>query len=707
MQEIESWNRAQKAKCIFQANVYNFVVGLFIAYLIGQFVIYRGIQYDLIKSIVSAAVGVSLSVAVGIVVKGPFGVALAIAFAIAWAIGGGIVYGGALGVAEGAFGVVMAVALVAVVGAFPGGVAGGEIGVLTWRVGGGVVWGAVVGVAGGLAGGVELSISALIVYFIVWSRWFYLPTLLVPVLKKIHPHRLPFHWDENVSAPLPFVTQTLLRISRYNRTAAIDEAIFLIRERPSQRKAAQRALMKIAIAEMLQFRDVRNIANLRQELAFLPQDNTAFPEFYQQEYAAISTFATDARTALAESNASNRLRLLERLDTNIQEFQKHMDFAKKDIGIPFGQIARRWVEIVQKEIKQIEADVGRPLPNPFIAGRPIDASSEMFIGRKDIIEQIQHEALREGGSSAILFIGNRRTGKTSTLLNLRRYLLSSLKSVFVDCQDPTISSSITDYCRTIGKAIATTLEQTRSAAAECNSLADLTEFLKSIQQHLQQANQHLLICFDEYERLTEKITDGDFADLPNTFRYWVQHLPRTICLFSGSHQLDEILQLDWTDYLINVRLVPISYLDFDSALRLVTAPIARFDLQYDPGVEIAERLVHRLGCQPFLLQATMSELVNYLNSLNRKVAMQEDVDVAIERMFRSWRIYFEHIWEKESNVQEREVLADITKQKPMREDTNKALRSLVRKEILRQENGEYVFCVPVFQEWIIREIGGG
>ena len=111
-----------------------------------------------------------------------------------------------------------------------------------------------------------------------------------------------------------------------------------------------------------------------------------------------------------------------------------------------------------------------------------------------------------------------------------------------------------------------------------------------------------MLCFDEYERLTEKIVSGEFAGLPDAFRHWVQHLPRTICLFAGSHALNDIGAIDWTDYFINVRTVRISFLDFDSALRLVAEPIARFDLKYEPNIETAKDLVRRLGCQPFLLQ---------------------------------------------------------------------------------------------------------
>jgi len=186
------------------------------------------------------------------------------------------------------------------------------------------------------------------------------------------------------------------------------------------------------------------------------------------------------------------------------------------------------------------------------------------------------------------------------------------------------------------------------------------------------------------------------------FRHWIQHLPRTICLFAGSHALNEIGAIDWTDYFINVRTVRISFLDFDSALRLVTEPIPRFDLQYDSGLETAKELVRRLGCQPFLLQAAMSELVNHLNTLHRKTATQPDIDIAIEKLFDSQSTYFDHIWKTVTSEQEKEVLTAIIKQKPIREQHEPAIRSLIRKEVLRREDDGLVFCVPVFREWILK-----
>ncbi len=352
-----------------------------------------------------------------------------------------------------------------------------------------------------------------------------------------------------------------------------------------------------------------------------------------------------------------------------------------------------------KEIKLLEENKHRPLPNPFVVGYPLKSDSEMFVGRKDIVDHIQREALKKEGGS-ILFIGQRRSGKTSVLKNLKRYLTSNLRTVYFDCQDPTISGNEKYFCQSLARSIGQELHISKGEFVSCNSLPELTNFLKEIQHKLQQENLRLLLCFDEYERFAEKVEKGILIDLPNAMRHWVQHLQQTIFLFAGSHFLKEIEGVDWTDYLINARLVPISYLDFDSALKLVTNPIPDFGLVYHPNQEIAEKLVHRLGRQPFLIQATMSELVEYLNAKNKKEAHQEDIDIAVKRMLISAGVYFDHIWRSDSKDIEKQIMLRITYSKPLPEKSSLALRRLIKKEILCKERDRYKFCVPVFAEWI-------
>jgi len=259
------------------------------------------------------------------------------------------------------------------------------------------------------------------------------------------------------------------------------------------------------------------------------------------------------------------------------------------------------------------------LPNPFVTGNPIQPEyREVFVGRRDIIEQIQTEALREGGAGAILFLGNRRTGKTSTLLNLQSQVGSGIKPVFIDCQSPLVSGgTLVDFS---GKLAATVLKATvqrDESITNFQTFADLTRLLEKLQLKFYRQGIRSLLCFDEYERLTTQITNGALSGLPDSLRYWIQHLPNFIFLFAGSHPLTEISDLDWSDYLINVRTVPISYLDFDSALHLITKPVPEYNLTYEPE-DVAGQLISRLGGQPYLLQAVMFELTEHLNAKHQK-----------------------------------------------------------------------------------------
>lgn len=145
-------------------------------------------------------------------------------------------------------------------------------------------------------------------------------------------------------------------------------------------------------------------------------------------------------------------------------------------------------------------------------------------------------------------------------------------------------------------------------------------------------------------------------------------------------------------------------MDFDSALHLITKPVPEFDLIYEPD-EVAKQLVFQLGGQPYLLQVAMFDLTEYLNSKNRKIARQEDIEIAITKMFETAGNYFYHLWNSELSDEEREALNDIAYEKPLAGNREKVIKSLIRKEILAANKkiiDGYVFWVPVFKEWILK-----
>lgn len=231
------------------------------------------------------------------------------------------------------------------------------------------------------------------------------------------------------------------------------------------------------------------------------------------------------------------------------------------------------------------------------------------------------------------------------------------------------------------------------------ALVALTTLLEKAQQKLEAQNHYLLICIDEYERLGPLIANGTLPGLADTLRYWIQHFPRLILLFVGSHELAEAQAIDWTDYLINVRTVRISYLEEEAALQLATHPIPDFGLHY-ASEDLPLAFVRRLGRQPYLLQCALYELVEHLNNDgHRRTATAADLEVAIQQMFVAATNHFEHFWKSELDDKGREVVRRLSLGLPVPEE-EPAVKRLVRKEVLRREAGRLVFCVPVVGEWV-------
>jgi AAA+ ATPase superfamily predicted ATPase len=61
----------------------------------------------------------------------------------------------------------------------------------------------------------------------------------------------------------------------------------------------------------------------------------------------------------------------------------------------------------------------------------------------------------------------------------------------------------------------------------------------------------------------------------NFLRDVLQYLAAWTLLFSGSHEPKELPDY-WSDYLINIRTLRVSYLDEDSARELIVQPVEDF-----------------------------------------------------------------------------------------------------------------------------------
>jgi hypothetical protein len=104
---------------------------------------------------------------------------------------------------------------------------------------------------------------------------------------------------------------------------------------------------------------------------------------------------------------------------------------------------------------------------------------------------------------------------------------------------------------------------------------------------------------DEFERLSEVITATNSRVPLNFLRNILQHRKQWILLFSGSHRFGELPSY-WSDYLINTRTVPVSFLDEESARSLIIEPVKDFPIIYDASS--VDRIIELTNCQPYLIQ---------------------------------------------------------------------------------------------------------
>ena len=234
-----------------------------------------------------------------------------------------------------------------------------------------------------------------------------------------------------------------------------------------------------------------------------------------------------------------------------------------------------------------------------------------------------------------------------------------------------------------------------------NPFTTLGSWLDKTEELLKKESKLVLICFDEYEKIEECILNGSLTkDVLDQLRNIIQHRKYFIILISGSNELRE-LQLNWSDYLINTKMIKIGYLSKDDARILITNPIDDFTLNYKGGQygEAVNQIINLTNCQPYLTQAVCFELVNYLNSQSRKEASVEDVNLAAERVLVSANAYFDYIWNIECTDSEKDFLHQMI-ENSYKEGNKKEIDSLLRREIIEKDGNTYKFKVELMKKWI-------
>lgn len=374
--------------------------------------------------------------------------------------------------------------------------------------------------------------------------------------------------------------------------------------------------------------------------------------------------------------------------------------------------------------------------NRYIAGNPV-TGEEMFFGREDVFDFVRRALIGRHQDNVVVLYGQRRTGKTSILYQMRRHIDARYIPVLLDLQALTMDGVATflweiavSICRTLRRDLEIVVER----PARGDFASDPLEYFDSIflaKVWEAVGDRHLLLMFDESVRLEDQVLAGKLE--PEVFgyvRHLVQHNPRLNFIFSIGSRLEE-MQREYS-VLFNVALYKkISFLEPEAGRQLITQPVKGIFEYEDQAVEY---ILEEGGRHAYYTQLICHSLFTRWEQTRSPRMTVEDVRAVLPEAVERGAANLKFVWDQ-ANTVEKLVLAAMAEQmeernRPLTENEirrvleerqiylsrtaiNAALAALFAKEIVISEGNAYQFSVDLLRlylreqhkmEWVQAEL---
>jgi hypothetical protein len=431
--------------------------------------------------------------------------------------------------------------------------------------------------------------------------------------------------------------------------------------------------------------------------------------------AGFQTIATDLSSVLNASTITLKERGLDRILQKLQSFQ--VDLLSLGLKPPsikrWTSVILHWQHLIELELQEQQKQSQGELLNPFQFGNPLRSTrDDVFRGRRQLADRLYRLILDRDRPTLVLY-GARRTGKTSFLLNLSRFLPSDLIPIYLDMQSSAISNSEADFCYGLTRAIhKDTISQGLKLPApykrenfKSNPYGKLEDWLDTALPNIQD-NRRLLLNLDEFEKIGAAIDRGSLSlRLLDQLRNLIQHYDQLAFMFSGVQTLEE-LGPNWSSYFISVVPIEMGYLEPHEAEDLLRNPDPDFKMRYADGV--IEEILRLTCCQPYLLQLIGSCLVTQANQNQTTIATLDLLQAAIPDAFTNGEPYFTNLWTEFTGTNAieitagKQILSAIAQNHPpdlTTAQSQAAHRRLLRFHLLKSNGTEIE--IPLFQRWVI------
>lgn len=453
-------------------------------------------------------------------------------------------------------------------------------------------------------------------------------------------------WDEYQRLPFVGLDSHLVMVTERNPNEGKAALEFL--SNGQQSWAARSAQIELDARSLQNNTEVQAISKAHRRLAAGELSGPA-----SALLRSFSRISRDIEAALAQESSYNQRLALDGVEERLDGLIRELTRSSEPYARRFRPIATQWRQIIADHIRTLNEAVEsrQEISNPYVIGIPLTEHQEIFVGRSDISERIEH-LLLEARCPPLLLYGQRRTGKTSLLNNLGKLLPWHFIPLFVDLQGPTsLAKDTAGFLYNLSRAIQISAKRHRQLklpqlAREQLAIDPFTSFdewLDEVELELD-AQQMLLLTLDEFSALEHIFNKGllDEESILGLFRHIIQHRARMKIMLSGSNTIDEFER--WASYLINVQTVHISYLQANEALQLIEQPVKDFALTYEE--KAIQRVMELTRCHPALIQLLCAEIVTIKNRQHiqeRRLAGLSDVEAAIPGALQHGRFFFADI----------------------------------------------------------------
>jgi|GEM_PF-914871 len=362
--------------------------------------------------------------------------------------------------------------------------------------------------------------------------------------------------------------------------------------------------------------------------------------------------------------------------------------------------------------------------NPYIAGSPVKDAA-MFFGREDVYAWLRQHLRGAYQHNAIVLYGERRSGKTSVLYQMKDKLGDPLYiPVLLDLQGmglEGIDGFLWEVARKIVLALRgiegiPPLERPARQDFERNPRQQFEDvFLPPVIEALGQRS--LLLMFDEANRLAEKVQAGDLPpDIFDYLRALIQQTNRVNFLFSIGNRLE--VDSRGSSQLFNLAVYrKISFLEQDYAEDLIIRPVASY---YRCTRAAIERIYQLTSGQAYYTQLVCHNLFTRWTKDKPAQLDVADVEAVLPDVIEQGTPNFQFVWEDSSPV-ERAILAALADRAPqykagvMRRNLDRAmhqaklypasgdvtsgLRRLFERDVINDQE-PYLFRVRLMRQWI-------